>query len=453
MNVKKYNFFHILLLILLNFSMASCGGGGGSDTPATTSTSTSTSTTTTTTTTTSATTLPAIQSVAIDSSGNILVNGSGFFPIILYDAGISTYQFIQNQNTTLGIAQRYAAFKDHLQDIKNKGFNTVLSYPVFNNAFSILDFQTGAEVGLYVIPRTPTEVVNASSDFSQLRAQTQLLFWNTADEPDLYQNGIQTATQLYSTVKASDSRPIVIPVADVANYTSSMTAYLDVLFSGVYLNIQNSHPQPVDLSEMLSGYGEPPYSNFATVSGFFNTSWSALRARSGTSFIPIIGVCKTSQNPEPTAAQLRAMGFLAIVYDAKGLSYFALTSDDAAINTPTPTGRPFCYLPEGTIWDTAFTTAHADIKKIESFVYAGNYSGTVTNNNTKVHLKAKNVSGKLWVVAVNVLGTNQGSVTFTIDRAVTSVRELVASASVSASGTTFSDTFDSYAVKAYEISF
>lgn len=408
----------------------------------------------------------SISKVEIDDDGNILVNSKYFLPLGLYDSGYNTYTWIKEENSRLKIKDKYNTFKDQLLDIKSKGFNAVLGAPSscegidpnYNYVFSLEDFKVAEEVGLYVIPRVDINYARDSNILSQLKSQANLLFWNIHDEPELYPNGINEAKEIFKIVKSVDSRPIVVPMSDV-KYYSEATDFMDINFPDTYFTLHESVGKTPDLSELLSGYkgAEPPYTSYSNVKDFIETTWIHMRKRKKTSVIPVINSNHIKGIFEPTPEQCYAMSFLALVYNAKGLMWFTFANVEPPednTNIPMPSGKPHWYILESpnNLWE-AFPTLLSDVKKIEKFVYAKSYKGNVTNNQVKIHFKAKNVDGKLWILAVNVLSSTHDFVTFTVDKSITSIKEIISNTNVSFSSLQFSDSFKGYEVRAYEVNF
>ena len=304
--------------------------------------------------------------VTFDANRVCYLNGAPFFPIGLYHVCRATIEDIEAQNIVLGLPAR--TISEHLQDIKDHGFNCVVHSWGFpdDNFRNLL-----ANAGLYWSPEVgwmgSTDLRSLVEDHKQ---DPYLLWWYGIDEA--VGEDLDKAIQDRAMFVEVDSYH---PVAAATNKPDSFGDYLqafDILM-----------PDAFGISVVAD--------------------WTDGCIQAGQGRVPVWLVLQGfGMNPSdvPTPEKMRCQAFLALTHGATGLIWFTYAHPFEGFEGEPGYRDGWWYLPETPLW-AEFALLNQEVNDLAPVLLSPPVEPVVTASDAAIHVLLKEYQGQYYLFAVN----------------------------------------------------
>ncbi|MDA1096590.1 MAG: hypothetical protein O3B84_04980, partial [Chloroflexi bacterium] len=307
---------------------------------------------------------PSEVEVTFDENRVCYLDGAPFFPIGLYHVCREAIETIEKENVELGIPNR--TIPEHLKDIKDHGFNCVVtSWGFPDEEFRLML----AEAGLYYSP----EIGRMGSGRLQRlvedhRKDPNILWWYGIDEPydGLMDKAIRDRAMF---AEVDPYRPVAGAVNKPDIFGNFLQAF-DILMPDAY---------PIRLV----------------------APWMDGCIQAGCGRVPVWLVPQGfGMNPSdvPTPEGMRCRAFLGLTHGATGLIWFTYAHPGFFENVEDH--RDSWYLPETPLWDE-FARLNREITDLAPALLSPPVEARVTASDEAIHVLLKEYDGKRYLFAVN----------------------------------------------------
>jgi len=354
---------------------------------------------------------PSDFEVTFDENRVCYVNGKPFFPIGLFQVCREAIKTIEEENVELGLPAQ--TIPEHLQDIKDHGFNCVVhSWDFPDDEFRGML----VDAGLYWSPEVGRM---GSADLRRLveehKRDPYLLWWYGIDEAAnaFLDKAIQDRPMFE---EVDPYRPVAAAVCHPESFGRFTQAY-DIL--------------------MPDAYGVKVVAD-----------WTDGCIQAGQGRMPVWVIPQGfGMNPSdvPTPEKLRCFAYLALTNGATGLVWFTYALPD--LFEDVEGHRDSWYLPETPLWDE-FARLNKEITDLAPVLLSPPVAPVVTASDVAIHVLLKEYQGQHYLFAVNELPT---SVTCQFTGLVPegTVEVLPGGPTIIPDGTGWTDQFDGYATRVY----
>ena len=356
---------------------------------------------------------PSDFEATFDANRVCFLNGEPFFPIGLFHVCRATIDEIEAQNLVLGLPTRTVS--EHLQDIKDHGFNCV----VHSWGFPDEEFRgLLADAGLYWSPEVGWI---GSQDLSVLVEEHKqdpcLLWWYGIDEAV----GADLDKAIQDRAMFEEIDPYH-PVAAAVNKPDSFGNYMqafDILMPDAY---GTSLVAPWTDGCIQAGQGRVPV--WVIPQGF--------------------GV---EPSDVPTPEELRCEAFLALTHGATGLIWFTYAHPFEGFQGAQGYRDGWWYLPETPLW-AEFAQLNQEIADLTPVLVSPPIEASVTASDEAIHVLLKEYGGKYYLFAVN---DSPASVACQFTELVPNgnVEVLFGGSTITPNSEGWADQFEGYATRVY----
>ena len=356
---------------------------------------------------------PSDFEVTFDQNRVCLLNGEPFFPIGLYQVCQAAIDTIEKENLTLGIPAR--TVREHLQDIKDHGFNCV----VHSWGFPDEEFRDLlAEAELYWSP----EIGRMGSGslrhlVEEHKSDPYLLWWYGIDEPA--GEGLDKAIQDRDMFEEVDPyRPVAAAICHPGIFGRFVEAF-DIL--------------------MPDAYGILVVAN-----------WTDGCIQAGQGRVPVWVVPQgfgMEPSDVPTPEKLRCEAFLALTHGATGLIWFTYAHPFEGFEGAQGYRDGWWYLPETPLW-AEFAQLNQEIADLTPVLVSPPIEASVTASDEAIHVLLKEYGGKYYLFAVN---DSPASVACQFTELVPNgnVEVLFGGSTITPNSEGWADQFEGYATRVY----
>ena len=357
---------------------------------------------------------PSDFEVTFDENRVCFLNGEPFFSIGLYQVCRTVIEDIEAQNVILGLPAR--TIREHLQDIKDHGFNSVVHTWGFPDA----EFRGLLEdVELYWAPEIGRMGSSALRNLvEEHKRDPYLLWWYGIDEPA--GAWLNKAIQDRAMFKEVDPyHPVTAAVCHPGTFRRSMQAY-DILMPDAY-GVQIVADWTDDCIQ--AGQGRVPV-------------WTVPQA-----------FCEVPSDV-PTPEKLRCEAFLALTHGATGLIWFTYGHPYEGLEGAQGyRDGGWWYLPETPLW-AEFARLNKEITDLAPVLLSPPVEPVVTASDEAIHVLLKKYAGKHYLLAVNA-STEQVKCQFTGLVPEGNVEVLPDGTLITPDSEGWTDQFEGYATRVY----
>lgn len=301
-------------------------------------------------------TTPPVRSVAVASSGNLLVNRTPIFPVGMYNVSY----FLSDEERL-----------QTLQTVADAGFNTIHE-PIDADDNAFLDAAT--ERGVYVIAEFNAEPTDVASIYAEHPA---VLAWNVADDVD---DGTQSPQEVWEQNEA-----IQTASPERATYVSgAFLARIDRFYETA--DVIGFQAYPIDNGGLPLNYVDRALAQ--VVSG---------AQAQGRPVIANLQAFAWEDGRAPTASELRNMTYQALINNVRGVLYYTFYDGSWALTDNV------------TLWQEAQLLA-GELQAMTPLLLAGDATRLATGNED-VLAAAWQQQGREYVVVINTSQTTGYPVT------------------------------------------
>jgi hypothetical protein len=313
---------------------------------------------------------PSDLEVTFDKNRVCYVNGEPFFPIGLYHVNSAIIEDIESYNAIHGLPNR--SILEHLQDIKDHGFNSVVhSWGFPDDVFRGLL----VEAGLYWSPEIGWTGSAALRTLVETHKQDPyLLWWYSIDEA--------VGAELDKAIQDRAMFEEVDPYHPVAAATNKPDNFGDYL-------------QAFDIL-MPTAFGTSVVAD-----------WTEGSLQAGQGRVPVWPVLQGfGMNPSdvPTPEKMRSFAFLALTHGATGLLWFTYAHPFEGFEGEPGYRDGWWYLPETPLWDE-FALLNQEVNDLAPVLLSPSVEPVVTVADAAIHVLLKEYQGQYYLFAVLPDGT------------------------------------------------